>query len=60
MTNSPHQGTNNKASSIDINHFQSEGLLYHMISRGGCIGTTVYEKYCSELQAECSQNIYVH
>jgi hypothetical protein len=31
-----------------------------MISCGECICTAVYEKCYNELQAECSQNIYVH
>ena len=31
-----------------------------MISCGECICTAVYEKYYNELQAECSQNVYVH
>jgi hypothetical protein len=31
-----------------------------MISCGECICTAVYENYYNELQAECSQNIYVH
>jgi hypothetical protein len=31
-----------------------------MISCGECISAEVYEKCYNELQAECSQNIYVH
>ena len=31
-----------------------------MIYCGECISTAVYEKYYNELQAVCSQNIYVH
>ncbi len=31
-----------------------------VISCGECVGSSVYEKYYSDIKAECSQNIYVH
>jgi hypothetical protein len=31
-----------------------------VISSGECVGAQVYEKYYNDIQAECSQNIYVH
>jgi hypothetical protein len=39
--------------------FISQGAI-RMVFTGECLHLAVYEKYCNEMKAECSQNIYAH